>query len=234
MVQNQYIGTGIQHRRDVGREIGRGERRAHVVDGFPAHGFGRGLNGFLLRPAPCVVGCQTIDLTVVAIEVLQHRSERRSGHVSVKEVAEAVGFFIFTGGVVGVGQTRHKDHAGLLAQALNSNSHTGRRATGDHDRAVFLDHRLRRCAGRVRFRLRVAGDELDLLAHDPVTFQRLGAEGVQHAAVALTVQVFDRQLERAQFVCALVRVGARLWHVKAQRHRVARWRVRETGMRGSA
>ena len=92
-------------------------------------------------------------------------------------MAEAVGLPVFTGGVVGVGQTGHEDDASFLAERLNGHGHTGGRTAGDHHGAVFFDHRACGCACGVGLGLGVAGDELDLLAVDAVAFERLGREG---------------------------------------------------------
>ena len=43
VVQNQNVsGARLQNRRDVGREVGLGQRGFHRVHGFPAHRLGRG------------------------------------------------------------------------------------------------------------------------------------------------------------------------------------------------
>mmetsp|Transcript_2663 Transcript_2663/g.3459 ORF Transcript_2663/g.3459 Transcript_2663/m.3459 type:complete len:440 (+) Transcript_2663:4586-5905(+) len=221
VVQNQRIGARLQNRSNVGREVGLGQRGFDRRNSFPAHRLGRGTDGFFCGVTPVVVRCQVIGLAVLAVRVCQHRCQGCAGHVGVEEVTEAIGAFVFASGVVGVRQARHEDHARLLAERLHGHGHTRGRTTGDHDSAVFFDHRLGRCACRVRFGLGVAGDVFHLFAQDAVTLQRLGAEGVQHAAVAATVQVFDRQLIRAQLVCAFVGIGACLGHVEAQRHAAA-------------
>ncbi len=140
-------------------------------------------------------------------------------------MAETVCFTVFTGGVVGVGQTSHEDDASFLTQTLNSHSHTRGRAAVDHECAVFFDHRLGRCACGVRFGLRVAGDELDFFAEDAVTLQRLRREGVQATAVAFAVQMLNSQLLRQQFIRAFIGVWAGLRDVEAQRDSAAGWGV---------
>ena len=145
-------------------------------------------------------------------------------------MAEAVGLLVLAGGVIGMGQARHKDDAGLLAERLNGNGHTGGRAAGDHDGAVLFDHRAGGGAGCIRLRLGVAGHELDFAAQNPGAVERVGREGRHHAAIAATVKVFDGQLKRAQFVCTFICIRAGLGHVEAQRHVAVAGRIREAGM----
>ena len=136
-------------------------------------------------------------------------------------MTETVGLLVLTGGVVGVGQTRHEDDTSFLAKCLHSHSNTGGRATSDHDRAVFFNHRLRGRTCSVWLGLCIACDVLDFLAEDAVAFQSIGRERVHHAAVAATVQVLDRQLVSAQLVRALIGIRAGLRHVEAEGHGVA-------------
>ena len=136
-------------------------------------------------------------------------------------MAEAIGLAVLAGGVVGVGQAGHEDHARFLAEALNGHGNTRGRAAVDHDGAVFFDHRLGRCARGVRFGLGVAGHEVNLLAQDAVALECLRGEGVQAAAVAHPVQVLDRKLLSEQFVIAFVGIGAGLGHVETQGHGAA-------------
>jgi hypothetical protein len=233
VVQEQHVGARVQHRGDVGREVGLGQRRQHVGDGLPADRLGRGLQRRLLGPAPGVVGGQVIGLAVLAVGLFEHRRQRLARHVGVEEVAEAVGLLVLAGGVVRVRQAGHEDHAGFLAQALHGDRLGGGRAARDHDRAVLLDHRLRRGAGLVGLGGGVGGGVGDLLAQDAGAVQRLRREGRHHAAVAAAVQVLDRQLEGLQFVRALVGIGAGQRHVEAQRDGVARRLVGEgRGARG--
>ena len=144
-------------------------------------------------------------------------------------MAEAVAAAVLAGGVVGVGQTGHEDDAGFLTQRLHGHGRARRGTAGDHHRAVLLDHRAGGGAGGVRLGLRVAGDELDLLAEDAVTLQRLRREGAHHAAVALAIEVLDSQTQGPQLIGALVGVDAGLGHVEAQGHAVALRLVGEAG-----
>jgi len=145
-------------------------------------------------------------------------------------VTETVGLAVLTGCVVGVREASHENDASFLTQGLNSHSHTGGRTTCDHDGAVFFDHGTGRRAGCVRFRLRVAGHVFDFATQDTCAVQHFGAECVQHAAVAATVQVLNGQLVGAQLVRALIGVGAGLWYVEAQNNLRVAWSVGETGM----
>mmetsp|Transcript_23278 Transcript_23278/g.40217 ORF Transcript_23278/g.40217 Transcript_23278/m.40217 type:complete len:459 (-) Transcript_23278:83-1459(-) len=225
VVQNQRVGTRLQNRCDVRGEVGLCQRRFHGCNSFPTHGFGRGFHRFFGGVAPVVIGGQVISLTVGAVVGRQNGGEGRAGHVGVEEVTETIGFFVFAGGVVGVGQTRHEDNACLLAKRLHGHSHTRGRAARDHHGAVFFDHRPGRGARGVRLGLCVACDIFDFLAQDTVACQLLGRECVHHAAVAATVQVLDCQLIGAQFVRTFIRVGAGLWYVEAQSDGAAGWRV---------
>ena len=139
-------------------------------------------------------------------------------------MTETVSAFVFTGCVIGVSQSGHKDNTGFLTQTLHSNSHTRRRTASNHDSAVFFDHTLGRRTSRVRLCLRIAGYKFDFLAVYPFALQCLGRKSIQHTAVAFTVDVFHGKLISTQFVCALVGVCARLWHVetKSDRSRIAR------------
>src|SRR5690606_27073068 len=55
-----------------------------------------------------------------------------------------------------------------------------------------------------------------LLAEHTVALQRQGLQRVQDAAIALTVDVLDRELISLELIKALLRVGARLRHVEAE------------------
>ena len=90
----------------------------------------------------------------------------------------------------------------------------------------LLDHLLGGGAGHVGLGLRVAGDELHLLAEDAVALEGLGRHGVEQAAVALAVEVLDGELVGLEFVLALLGIGAGLRHVEAERDGRARSRLR--------
>jgi hypothetical protein len=142
-------------------------------------------------------------------------------------VTETVRLPVLAGGVVGVRQASHEDHAGFLAERLNGHSNTGGRTAGNHHGAVFFDHRTCRCARRVGLGLGVARDEFDLLAHDAVALQGLRREGVEHAAVAAAIEMLNGQFECAQLVGAFISVRAGLRYVEAERDRRACWLIGE-------
>src|SRR3546814_1986907 len=72
-----------------------------------------------------------------------------------------------------------------------------------------------------------------LLAEDAVPLERQRLHGVQHAAVALAVDVLHGELVGAQLVGALVGVGTGLRHVESEGHRrVAARIVAEVGAEG--
>ena len=147
MVQDQHVGAGIQDRRDVLREVRRADLGQHGRDGLPAELLGGVLHRLLLGPAPGVVAGQVIGLAVLAVLLGEHRPERLAGHVGVEEMAEAITATVLAGGVVRVGQAAHEDDAGVLAERLHGHGDARRRAAGDHDGAVLLDHLL---GGRAR------------------------------------------------------------------------------------
>ncbi len=140
-------------------------------------------------------------------------------------MTEAVGFFVLTGRVVGVCKTSHEDHASVLAQTLNRNSNTGRRPAVDHDTAIFLDHGLCGCTCHIRFSLCITSNEFDFLAENTVALQVLFRERVQQTAVTHTVDVFNSEFLRAQFVEAFFGVWASLWYVETKLNRRTSWRV---------
>ena len=120
-----------------------------------------------------------------------------------------------------MGQTGHENDAGFLAQTLNGNGHARGRTAIDHDDAVLFDHRTGSGAGGVGLGLRVTSHELDLLAKNAIPLQRLGAEGVQHAAVALAIEVLDSKLLGTQFVQAFSGIRTSLRHVESELCRAA-------------
>jgi hypothetical protein len=67
VVQNQNVGTGVENRRDVLREVtcASGVRTAATVS--QPRRFGVLLDRTFLRPAPVVVGGQVIGLAVIAV-----------------------------------------------------------------------------------------------------------------------------------------------------------------------
>jgi len=222
VVQDQHVGVRVEHRGDILREVAGAQRRAHGRSGGPTLLFGELLHRLFGGVAPVVVRRQMVSDAILAIGVRQHRAERGARHVGVEEVAEAVAALVLAGGVVGVGQAGHEDDAHLLAQGLNGHGHARGRSTCHRHDAVGLDHTLGTGAGGVGLGLRVTGDVLDLLAVDAVAIQYglfaiLVNERVEHATVALTVQVLDGQLISAQFVRTLVGIRAGLRDVEAQR-----------------
>src|SRR3546814_8941275 len=88
------------------------------------------------------------------------RTERDARHVGVEEMPEAVAAAVLAGGVVGMGERIHEDHALVLREILLRHGHRRGGAAGEHDRAVTLDSALRRLAGGVRVRLGIAADEI--------------------------------------------------------------------------
>ena len=218
VIQDQHVGAGIEHRRDILRKVAGAQGRANRVDGLPAQRFGGVLDGLFLGPAPGVVGGQVVGAAVVAHFPFQHRPQRRAGHVGIEEVAEAIAALVFSRGVIGVGQAGHEDDAHLLRQRLLGNRHARGRPAGEHQHAVLFDHPLGRGAGRIGLGLRVAGDVVGLLAQDALAVQTQRLEGVQHAAVALAVDVLDGQPVGAKLIGALVGVGPGLRHVEAEGH----------------
>ena len=91
----------------------------------------------------------------------------------------------------------------------------------------LLDHALGAVAGGVRLGLRVAGDVGDLLAEDAVALERRRLQRLDHAAVALAVEVLDGELIGLQLVGAFVGIRTGLRHVEAESDRVARRVVAE-------
>ena len=129
---------------------------------------------------------------------------------------EAVLLLVLAGGVVGMRQARHENDTHVLAQRLHRNGNARRGAARDHDRAVALDHARRRGARRVTLGLRVAGDVLHLLAQDAVALQRGPLEGVEHAAIALAVNMLHSELVGLELVLAFFGIGAGLRTVEAE------------------
>ena len=156
-----------------------------------------------------------VGATVVA-HFFQDRGEGGAGHVGVDEVTEAVAAFVFAGGVVGVGLAAHEDDAHFLSQTLGGDGDAGGAAAGEHDDAVPFDHALGGGAGGVGFGLGVAGDIFDFHAVDAVAPEGQRFHGVEHAAVAFAVDVFDGETVGAQFVGAFVGVGAGLRDIEAE------------------
>ncbi len=152
---------------------------------------------------------------------LEHWAKCRTGHFRVEEVTETIRALVFTRGVVRVGQTSHEDDASFLTQRLHGDSHTRRRAAGDHDCFFSFDHPFCRGACCIRLRLRIARDVFDFLAENTVPFEVRWLERVHHAAVAFTVEVFDSEFVRTKFVSTFVGICARLWDVKAERDAAA-------------
>ncbi len=115
-----------------------------------------------------------------------------------------------------MGQAAHEDDAHFLCQRLLGDGHTGGGAAGVHDDAVFLDHPLGRGPRRIALGLGVASDVLDLFAQQAVPLEGQRLDGVQHAAIAFAVNVLDRKLVGAQFVCPFVRIGTGLRHIEPE------------------
>ena len=136
-------------------------------------------------------------------------------------MAEAVALLVLAGRVVGMGEAGHEDDAEFLAETLHGDRHARRRAARDHDGAVALDHALGAVARRVRLGLRVAVHVGDFLAEHAVALERGRLHRLDHAAVALAVEVLDGKLEGLELVGAFVRIGAGQRHVPAEGHGVA-------------
>jgi hypothetical protein len=166
--------------------------------------------------APGVVRREVVGVPVVAVLLGQDRRQRLTRHVRVEEVPKAVAPPVLAGGVVGVGERAHEDHALLLGEILLRDRDRAARAAAEHDDPVALDHAARAGASRIRLGLGIAGDVFDLHAEQAVALERGGLERLEHAAAL--VQVLDGELERAQLVGALVGIGAGLGHVEAEHH----------------
>jgi hypothetical protein len=151
---------------------------------------------------------------VLAVTLRQNGPERHTGHVGVEELPEAVAPPILAGCVIGMRQRAHEDHALFLSEILVGDSGRRRRAAGEHDHAVALDHAQRHLAGGIGVRLVVAEDILDLLAENAIALQRQRLQRLQHAAAL--VDVLDRELIGAQLVLALVGIGSGLRQDKAE------------------
>ncbi len=139
MVQNQNIRVAVDDTLQEALEVGLGQRGADRVDGVPSQGLGRSNHRGLLRPTPCIVGGQVIGFAVHPVLCSKGRGKRRTRHICVEEVAETVGFTVFTSGVVRVGQTRHEDDTRVLTDLLHRDRHARGRTAGDHQCAFFID-----------------------------------------------------------------------------------------------
>ncbi len=173
MIEHQNIGTGVQNRCDVLREIACSKRCAHCSGGFPAKLLGVFLDRAFLTPAPRVIGGEVVGGAIGTECVLQNRTKCSTGHFCVEEVPEPVGPFVLASRIVGVGQSSHEDDTCILAKSLYGDGNTRRRTASDHHCAVFFDHAFRTGPGRIRFGLRITGNKHHLLAVDAVTLQRL-------------------------------------------------------------
>src|SRR5690606_6424577 len=126
------------------------------------------------------------------------------------EVPESVAALVLAGRIIGVRQPGHIDDALLLAQALSCDRNARRDAAGHHDHLVALDHATGTLTGCVRIRLSIAGHKLYFLAEDAISLQDRRLHRIEHAAVALAVNVLDGELISLQLIEPLLRIRAGL------------------------
>ena len=212
---DQHVGAGVGDVEQIGRIVGRAERRDLVGGGGPSRGREIVLHRFRDGVTVGVVRRQVGGLLVLAEGLDQDRADRRGRGLAVEVLAETVAHTILAGRVVRSGDAADEQHLLALCQLVQCDRDRARRAAGDHHRLVFADEALLRLHRLVRLGGGIRDAVLQFLAEHALG--GLGRYLLDQLMAA--VDVLDRELIALEFVFALHRVGAGARHADADEHR---------------